>query len=368
MRVNTKALPGDSRWHNRTLVLQTLYRQGPISRADVARATKLTKATVSDLVADLGEEGLVRTLGTQQSSGPGKPAVLIDLARTAHAIVSLDLSGHHLLRGAVCDLAGTVLHREEVPLGSARGGDATLLTAKLANDLASKSSVPILGLGVGTPGVVDTTGTVRTAPNLEWHDEPLRKRLEELTGIPTVVANDANAAALAEHNYEDASDDLMVITIGHGVGSGLIVGGRLVTGSRFAAGELGQVMVGTDLGLDVPYSRDQVLEHWLSVPNLTAALERAGDAGREAVLREAGGRLGVALAPVVGALNLAEVVLAGPEDLFAGTLANAAFELIQRRTMSDSHDALILRTSDQGTDLVLRGAMALVLQDRLGVS
>ncbi|GAA2524750.1 ROK family transcriptional regulator [Rarobacter incanus] len=366
-RASIKAQPGDSRWHNRRLVLQTLYTHGPISRADIARATKLTKATVSDLVAQLADESLVYSLGTREARGPGKPAVLIDLARSAHATVCLDLSGHELLRGAIIDIAGNVIERAEIPLGGARGNEVTALTVRLANDLAAASPVAILGMGVGTPGVVDDLGTVRTAPNLGWHDEALRSNLETATGIPTVIANDANAAAIAEHALGDASDDLMLVTIGHGVGAGLIVDGRLVMGSRYASGEIGQVMVGTDLGLGADYSRDQVLEHWLSVPNLRAAMDAAG-AARDDILREAGQRLGVALAPVIGALNLAEVVLAGPPDLVGNEIANAALEIVQRRTMSDSHDTLTIRTSDQGQDLVLLGAMALVLQNRLGVS
>ena len=103
-------------------------------------------------------------------------------------------------------------------------------------------------------------------------------------------------------------------------------------------------MVGTDLGIDAPYSREQVLEHWLSVPALTRALAEAGDAAedRERVLSEAGRRLGIALAPVVGVLNLAGVVLAGPAELLEGTLANATLDMLSRRTMPDSHDGLDL--------------------------
>ncbi|MBK0419487.1 ROK family transcriptional regulator [Leucobacter sp. CSA1] len=368
LRLNGKATLGAARQHNRTLLLQTLYLSGPLSRADLARATKLTKVTVSELIAELISEGLVRELGQRESQRPGKPAILVDLARDAHAVVSLDLSDHRLLRGAVLSLAGEVLARAEAPLDGATGDAATERTCELAQRLIEASTVPLLGLGVGTPGVVDEGGTVRTAPNLGWNEEPLRRILEDRTGLAVVVSNDANAAALAEHSYGDACDDLMLVAIGHGVGSGLIVGGRPVTGSRFAAGEIGQVMVGTDLGIEAPYSRDQVLEHWLSVPSLTAALAGAGDEGRDRVLREAGQRLGVALAPVVGALNLAEVVLAGPEELIDDTLVEATLEILRRRTMPDSHSALVLRTSTQGKDLVLRGATALVLQERLGVS
>jgi len=127
-------------------------------------------------------------------------------------------------------------------------------------------------------------------------------------------------------------------------------------------------MVGTDLGIEAPYAREQVLEHWLSVPSLTRALEAAGPDARDEVLREAGRRLGVALAPVIGALNLAEVVLTGPPELLSGPLADATLQILRQRTMPDSHDDLVLRTSTQGDDLILRGATALVIRDRLGVS
>lgn len=368
LRVALGATPGHAKQHNRTLVLQTLYLAGPLSRADVARSTGLTKVTVSGLVAELIAEGLLHEIGQQESQRPGKPAILVDLARSAHSVICIDLSDHLLVRGAVMDLDGSVLARAETPLDGAAGDAARDLTASLALELKERTEVPLLGLGVGTPGVVDDEGVVRTAPNLGWSNLPLRTILEERTGLPTVVANDANIAALAEYGAGGASDDFILVTIGHGVGSGLIVDGRPVAGSRFASGEIGQVMVGTDLGLDVPYSREQVLEHWLSVPPLTRALAEAGPEGRDRVLREAGQRLGVALAPVIGALNLAEVVLAGPAELLEGTLAEAALDILRRRTLPESHSGLVLRTSGQGADLVMRGALAAVLKELLGVS
>ncbi|QIK63912.1 ROK family transcriptional regulator [Leucobacter viscericola] len=376
-RTALKATPGDAKQHNRVLVLQTLYLSDPLSRADLARATGLTKVTISGLVAELIDEGLLRELGHQESQRPGKPATLVDLARDSHAVLALDLSDHRRLRGAVMTIAGEVLARAEATNDGAVGDEACSLTVNLALQLQQQvdPAISLLGLGVGTPGVVDDEGVVRTAQNLAWDDLPLQAILEERTGLPTVVANDANVAALAEYSYGDSSDNFILIAIGDGVGSGLIIGGRPVTGTHFASGEIGQVMVGTDLGLEAPYSREQVLEHWLSVPALTRALEgNTGSDGanapehRERVLREAGQRLGIALAPVVGVLNLAEVVLAGPPELVEGTLAEATLEILQRRTMSDSHSNLVLRTSSQGKDLVLRGATAIVLTEQLGVS
>jgi len=369
-RSSLGATPGDAKQHNRALIMRTLYADGPASRADIARSTGLTKVTVSGIVAELIDQGLMHELGPQESQRPGKPAILVDLARDAHAVLCLDLSNHERFRGAVLDLDGNVLARRDAERAGATGDAAVALAIELALDLLPLSTLPLLGIGVGTPGVVDDHGVVRTAPNLGWTSMPLQQLLSERTGVATIVSNDANVSALAEYRFGETSDDFILITIGHGVGSGLILDGHPVTGSNFASGEIGQVMVGTDLGIDAPYSREQVLEHWLSVPALQRALGEAGDsaAAREQVLSEAGRRLGIALAPVVGVLNLAGVVLSGPAELIDGTLANATLDMLTRRTMPDSHDELDLHTSTQGEDIVLRGALATVLKHKLGVT
>ncbi len=369
-RSSLGATPGDAKQHNRALIMRTLYTTGPASRADIARATGLTKVTVSGLVAELISQGLLHELGQQELQRPGKPAILVDIARDAHAVLCLDLSNHERFRGALLDLNGNVLEKRDAERAGATGDAAVSLAIELALELQPMSPLPLLGIGVGTPGVVDDRGIVRTAPNFGWTSVPLQRLLSERTGVPTFVANDANASALAEYSFGDTSEDFILITIGQGVGSGLILDGHPVTGSSFASGEIGQVMVGTDLGIDAPYSREQVLEHWLSVPALTRALAEAGDAAedRERVLSEAGRRLGIALAPVVGVLNLAGVVLAGPAELLEGTLANATLDMLSRRTMPDSHDGLDLHISAQGEELVLRGALATVLKQQLGVT
>lgn len=369
-RSSLGATPGDAKQHNRALIMRTLYTTGPASRADIARSTGLTKVTVSGLVAELISQGLLHELGQQELQRPGKPAILVDIARDAHAVLCLDLSNHERFRGALLDLNGNVLEKRDAERAGATGDAAVSLAIELALELQPMSPLPLLGIGVGTPGVVDDRGIVRTAPNFGWTSVPLQRLLSERTGVPTFVANDANASALAEYSFGDTSEDFILITIGQGVGSGLILDGHPVTGSSFASGEIGQVMVGTDLGIDAPYSREQVLEHWLSVPALTRALAEAGDAAedRERVLSEAGRRLGIALAPVVGVLNLAGVVLAGPAELLEGTLANATLDMLSRRTMPDSHDGLDLHISAQGEELVLRGALATVLKQQLGVT
>jgi predicted NBD/HSP70 family sugar kinase len=181
------------------------------------------------------------------------------------------------------------------------------------------------------------------------------------------VANDANVAAIAELSFGDARGDIMVITVSHGVGGGLIVDGRPILGSGSAAGEIGHVVVGTDPGVECACGKNGCLETWLATPRLEAAIA-ADPARRNEVLDEAGRRLGIALAPVVAALNLAEVVLNGPAHLLDGRLCAAAVATLRSRTLDELHGDLVLRLSALGQDIVMRGAAAMVLSGRLGVT
>jgi len=370
LRLSAKVLPEHARVHNRALVLQTLYRSGQQSRADVSRSTGLTRVTVSDLVAELMEDGLVVELGRREvaaSEGThrGKPAILLDIDRAAFQIIGVDLGDYAVFRGAVLDLGGHVLRRAEVPLAGSTGGAVSAKVAALIERLRDESTAPVLGIGIGSPGVVDDTGTVLSAPNLGWVDEPVQADIAARFSLPVVVVNDANVAVLAEHSFGDTEGDTMLVKVGHGVGAGLLLGGVQLFGSRFTAGEIGHVVVDPD-GEPCSCGKRGCLETWLAIPRLEAKLARATtSADRDAVLREAGERLGIALAPVVGALGLTEIVLSGPSEYLDGVLAEAAASTLRARTMAGE---VSLRLTTLGDDIVLRGAAAAVLSHQLGVS
>ncbi|MFD3446962.1 ROK family protein [Microbacteriaceae bacterium 4G12] len=377
LRPSRKLLPEHARGHNRSLVLQTLYRGGRLSRADLARRTGLTRVTTSDLVAELLDDALVVEVGQREGSRPGKPATLLEVNRSGHQIIGLDLSERGVLRGAVLDLDGLVVARADAERGEIAGEQLLRAVVALARRVAALATAPVLGVGVGTPGVVDPAGTVLSAPNLGWTGVALQSHLSLELGLPVVVANDANAAALAEHTFGGAESDLMLIRVGLGVGAGLLLGGSPLFGSRYAAGEIGHVVVGTDGGERCACGKRGCLETWLSEPRLAGELARirAAEASPDEaerrvdeVLREAGKRLGIALGPVVGALNLAEIVLSGPEELLSGPLLESTADTVRARTMQTFSSELVLRTTDLGPDIVLRGAAALVLSGRLGVS
>jgi predicted NBD/HSP70 family sugar kinase len=365
LRPSGKLLQEDTRRHHRSVLLQALFREGPASRADLARTTGLTRVTVSDLVGSLVEEGLVEELGAPVESRVGKPPTLVGVAADATHIVALDLSPDHRIAGALVNLAGRVVARRELDLDGRTGTEATALVRTLADELVAASERPVLGIGVGSPGVVDAVGCVLDAPNLGWHGTPLAEELHSHTGLPVFVANDANTAALGEHTFGQAQGGgLMVLRVGTGVGAGLILEGTLLQGHRAAAGEIGHVVV-EPRGVQCACGRVGCLETILAVPHLREGIAN-GDERR--VLAAAGRRLGAALAPVVSTLNLHELVLSGPNELLDGALRDAVESTIRRRTMPVIGDELVVRTSTLGDDVVLVGATVLVLAGELGVS
>ena len=211
------------------------------------------------------------------------------------------------------------------------------------------------------------TGTVIDAPNLAWTDTPLAARLAAALDLPVFVANDANTAVLGEHTFGESGDGgLMVLRVGTGVGAGFVLGGSLLHGHLGAAGEIGHVVVDPD-GERCACSRTGCLETLLASPRLRRRVAEPGVDG-PAVLAEVGTRLGEALAPVVAALNLHEIVLSGPAELLDGPLLDAADRTIRERTMPISSTGLAVRTSKLGEDVVVVGATVLVLAGELGVS
>ncbi|MFC7789771.1 ROK family transcriptional regulator [Microbacterium sp. MAHUQ-60] len=367
LRSQTKVLPEHARAHNRALVLQTLYHRGPMSRADLARETGLTRVTISDLVAESIMDGVVHEIGVREAAGPGKPPIVIDFDRDGHQVIGIDLSGVAAFEGAVLDLGGRILGRRSVPLPSRPDGErAYAMVRDLAQELVAATDRPVLGVGIGTPGVVSPDGTVVSAPNLLWSGVPLAARLTADLELPVIVRNDANAAVLAEYTLGDAAADVMLIRIGRGIGAGVIAGAQPVVGARFAAGEIGHVVVGADDGPLCVCGRRGCLEAWVSIPRLSVDIA-ADPARREMLLTDAGTRLGMAIAPIVAALDLSEIVLAGPEDMLGGSFADAATRALHARTLDGVFADVRIRLSGQD-GIVMRGAAVMVLSAQLGVS
>lgn len=347
-----------------------------MSRADLARTTGATRVTVSDLVSELLDEGLVEELGTRTEQRPGKPATLVGFVPDARVIASADLSDDSQFRFALANLAGKVLVRHEVDRQDRTGAEAIDLVAESLVSILEQADRPVLGIGVGSPGVVQPEGVVLEAPNLGWFERDLASILAIRLGAgPVHVANDANAAALGELSLGGPPGrSLLLVKVGHGVGAGLVIDGHLVVGERFAAGEIGHVVADAE-GEQCVCGRRGCLEAAIAAPLLRKRLA-AASAGRDdapalaekAVLSQAGGLLGRVLAPVVGALNLREVVLSGPLDVLGDTFRRSALSAMQHRTMPAVGESVDVRLTQLGEDDVLLGAAMLVLDQELGIA
>jgi len=359
------ATPEDVRRANRSLLLRALHRDGPTSRADLAKAAGLTRASVSAVVRDLLDDGLVEELGLSTTGGVGKPATLVGLDADGRHVACLDLSEPSAFTGALVNLEGKVVVRRTHQRQSKTGTAAVTLVKKIVRELLADADRPLLGIGVGTPGIVDADGVIATAAHLGWQDLALGDTLHRAFDLPVAVVNDANAGALAELAFGDEEvHNLICVRVDEGVGAGLVLDGRLFTGSSFAAGEIGHVVVDRN-GTVCACGKRGCLETEVSEPLLNRRLESGVDA--TAVLTAAGGHLGDALATVVSALDVPHVVLSGTDAVISETFRAAAAAAITARTMPMFSDRLIVRAGTFGGDDVLVGAAARILDLGLGI-
>lgn len=359
-------LPEDARRSNRGLLLRALHHGGPASRADLAKLVGLTPATVSAVIKELLDAGIVEELG-RTSGGVGKPATVIGIVPDGRHVVTVSLSEPDQFVGALVNLAGKVVLRRTYDRDDRTGGDAVELVATICDDLIADAERPLLGIGIASPGIVEPSGTVATAARLDWHRVPLADELRHRTGLEVHVINDANASALAELTFGVAhSSDFLMVRVDQGVGVGLVLDGALYRGSRSASGEIGHVVVDPD-GSMCTCGKRGCLETEISAPLLGRRLGAAGDDGEIEVLRRAGERLGIALATVLSALDIGDVILSGPEPVVTETFRTATIDAVAARTMPEISDELTVRPSSFGDDDVVLGAAALVLDEELDI-
>jgi glucokinase-like ROK family protein len=393
-----KSTQESTKLHNSRLVLSTIYRLGEISRVEVARQTGLTRTTVSEVVGRFIQEGLVVEAGVSPSRG-GKRAILLRVDDDARHLVGIDLA-NSAFRGAVVNLRGKVVQRVSLPIRD-RDGDAALgLAFTLIDQLLQLTDRPILGIGVGTPGLMDPVQrVVRYAANLDWYDLPLGDLLEERYQLPIYIANDSQVAALAEFTFGQHAQvsNLVVIKAGRGVSAGIVLNGELFYGDHHSAGEIGHIRMvpggercrcGNTGCLETLVSTRDLLRRARVIAaqqpesqlnRLAASPEevdgdtvlrayQAGDPSIQALIAEAGDYLGIAAAQLAGALNVDQVILAGRLARYGeGIIAP-----MQKRVSRDILPALARHIqvvpSQLGDDVVILGAASLILRHEIGLT
>ncbi|WP_239617811.1 ROK family protein [Cohnella mopanensis] len=334
---------------NTAIVLEYILRGSPLSRAQISEQSGLNKATVSSLVQDLIDGALVQEIGTGQSSGGRKPVLLEFVASSGYA-VGIDL-GVNYIRGVLTDLRGNVVAERTSALRLTEPNAAVDQLCGCIEHLmteAPSSPYGIVGIGVGVPGLVDDNGTILFAPNLQWRDIPLQRLLTEKFSLPITIDNEANMGALGEQKYGvgRSINNLIYVSVGIGIGTGLILHKSLYKGASGFSGEMGHLSVEAhgksctcgNRGCWEMYASEQALLEQaapLGFEDLESLLV-AASSGRQDVLElfsNIGEYLGVGIANIVNVFNPDAVVIGNRMSQARPWLENALRQTVVQRAL-----------------------------------
>jgi predicted NBD/HSP70 family sugar kinase len=358
---------------NELTVLEAIRRGHPVSRAEISRRVGISKPTVSLALQSLLDAGLVRET-SPKGNGANYGALFFEPVPEAGFVLGLDV-GRRYLRGAVADLDGTILAREDVEVGHSDAdgivGDAKALRDRLVT-AAQVDPALIDGVVVGAPGVVDPLDgriwQAENVPGLEGY--PIVEEFSRALGLPTTVENDVNLAALGEQWWGAGHEvpNFAFLSIGTGIGCGLILRGELHRGSRGAAGEIDYAVEG---GVDSPNNPSGGLLECMIVDHIEAAdvptsltvaatprevfaAARDGDAVGLRIVAEEARRIAVYIAPIAAVADVELVVLGGGVGLNGDLLLEPIRVELARRLPYPPK----LEISALGDVPVLSGALA----------
>lgn len=398
----------DQAWvreRNLSIVLNYIWEAGgPIARARLTEISGLNKSTIGALLAQLQAWGFVRELGTQ-NVGPGRPGMLIEINPDAGRIVGAEI-GVDFISVVLADLKARVVWRRKI---DTNGADAlaqpqVLVQAERlvreAIDQAAAADCRVLGIGLGVPGLVDrAAGTLLFAPNLGWKDVPLREMWHAAFGVPVIVENEANAAALGEKmlGVGRQVEHFIYLSAGVGLGGGLMLDGKLYGGAGGFAGEVGHMTLVPDgpqcncgnrgcwetlIGPTAINARVQQaaalgqtpwllalpeVHHDVSAIRMQHVLAAAehGEAAVRHVLDEVGRYLGIGIASLVNAFNPSLVVLGGILSLAGPYILPRAQQEVKARALAAAREAARIELSAFGFDACVMGSVSLIIREVL---
>jgi len=377
---------------NRSAVLELLREQGPMSRARIARALNLSPATVTRIVSELVEENLVLETGTGDSTGGRRPT-LVQFNYAANAIIGIDMGGTNIV-GALADLGGNILQKVSLPSFSGDGRkDALEQLIKVIEQLLSNPRLEeqeLRGIGIGAPSIIlHREGVVVWAASLGWKNLPLKKILEDRFHVPVFVENDVNLAALGESWYGTGKGvrNLVCISIGTGIGAGIVIGGKLYRGCSEAAGEVGYLVPDSSY-LGKRYDQFGCVETLSAGPGIVRRALTYMEKGGDTLLRElTGGDLNKLTAEMVfeaarrgdplaqkvvdetvdyiSMIVVSVAAILNPElIILGGGIARSAdllIEPIRQRVEGVVPVMPLIKASELGENAAVMGAIALVL-------
>lgn len=315
---------------NKTLVLEKMMNEAPISRAYIAKELGLNKGTVSSLVSELIDEHLVFETGPGESSGGRRP-VMLTFNKDAGYAIGVDLGVNYIL-SILTDLKGNVVREIYQHITNTEYEHVFSIIKKSINDLiesAPDSPYGIIGIGIGVPGIVNNQGEILIAPNLHWENVQLKEQIEKTFNLPVVIENEANAGAYGEKLFGAGKDfnNMIYVSAGIGIGVGIIIDGELYTGNNGYSGEMGHTIIMVDgkkcscgsVGCWELYASEKALlehvkeKHIINSECLTIEmLIEEAEAGNDAIIevfKEIGKYLSVGINNIIKTFNPQQVII-----------------------------------------------------------
>lgn len=372
------------RRRNAELLFRAVQREPGSSQRRLAEVTGLDKATVSTVVGQLTEGGLLTRGSTPlagRSSRQGRPKVALDVPVSAGLVLGARMEPASI-DVVAADLAGRILDRE-----TADGApDPETSIARLCRAVAALTgrhgTLAVHACGIGIPAMIRRDGRLLFGPNLGWRDLAIRELAARALDMPTLVENDTNAAAYAERGFGTCTqvDDFLYVTMHSGVGGALFLEGRLYRGATGLAGEIGHIKVVED-GRRCGCGAVGCLEAHVSEPAILQQFrERGGTAGSVAemaelaaqgsadalgLLRTAGQLIGRALGGPVNLLNPDRIVLGGKFADAAPWMLETMRAELAHGALPQMTDRMTIQTSPIARDAVVMGGVALAINDAL---
>jgi N-acetylglucosamine repressor len=373
---------------NRSAVLNTIKTKGPISRTDVAQITGLSAATISGITAELISAGLIFEKEAGDSSGGRRP-ILLALNPRGGFVIGFKLT-ETIITAALTDLEATVIAKDTSQLENHSIQNVVDRIAKTVGTLLSKGKIRqdlLIGVGIGLAGIIDAeSGVLRHSPIFGWRDIPLRATLQKRLDVPVYVDNDVNTLTLTEQWFGAGQgvENFLTVTVGRGVGLGIVVHGKLYHGARGGAGEFGHTVVDPD-GQRCDCGKRGCLETmiadpWLvrqaqeayakqSIPmnvkdvNDLVNLAKEGDPIAVGIFASAGKILAQSLANLINVLSPQLIIISG-EGVRAGDLLfTPMYDVMDKYIMPGLVEDTEVRIDVWDDDAWARGAASLVLKD-----
>jgi N-acetylglucosamine repressor len=368
---------------NRSNLLNAIKTNGLVSRAALALLTGLSPATVTSITSRLIQEGLVFEKNTGDSTG-GRPPIMLALNPRGGFVIGIKLMEGHAV-GALTDLNATILAKDSIDLSDKNYQTSVETLTALVKRLIHSSRIrakQLMGVGVGLAGVVDFAhGIVKQNPFFGWRNILLRDLLETRLHVPVFIDNDVNTLTLSEKwlNRGQPEDNFIVITVGRGIGMGIVINGEVYRGNGGGAGELGHVMIDPK-GPICDCGKRGCLESLVSDRALVAEaqanvnpdindlddlihLVTEGNKGAAQILVKAGTLLGRQIANLANVLDPKLIIISGEGIRMGEAFFSAVRTAFRDCVMNGLVDDIEIRVNSWGDDIWALGAASLVIAE-----